>query len=638
MRSLETSPRPVLLLGSSLLLILGLIGCPTPAAASTAEVLTVGAVPAEPTICDPVTIGVTGALPSPCYQILSAEITGPVPPNPLCMGPVCPAQFEIRITVTQPSIPTPCPTVISPYRRSFPVGLLPAGAYSVRAVEVILPSDLASAKADSSVVFTLFFVRSVRTCPPAAGCYILSFGPAPERPAPGGFCTDVVSPGGTATFDLVLHNEASVAGLQTQVAIYDPRLDIGPYGPILGGMFTPKSVAAVGRAQGFDLKWSEDGGALKAILYSATGASIPPGEGAILRLQFDVAALTPPGTYWIAHFGEVVSDPEGTALEPCPTLRETGGRLCVVLPGCDVNGDGASDIRDIVRIVVCALVGGGTDACPDSIAARADCNGDGAIDVRDVVCCVRKVLAIRLEAPGTGVAGIPSPGAGPSISFLGDVEWLTPAEGRVRLRFTPGTGTAGIEWMMRPSAAVARPRELRIVSGGDGAHLEWSADEAGRAYAILYSDRGAPVGHDVVLELEVERMFGSSGPGSLHITDPLAAGSSGAPELAHSAKAAAAMSATDVSAPAVYPARPNPFVGESEVAFALPQAARAELRVYDVRGRLVRTLVNGPRPAGVYRERWDGRSDDGRPVATGIYLLRFHAGGVAQTQRLLRLR
>lgn len=98
------------------------------------------------------------------------------------------------------------------------------------------------------------------------------------------------------------------------------------------------------------------------------------------------------------------------------------------------------------------------------------------------------------------------------------------------------------------------------------------------------------------------------------------------------------MRASGVASPAAYPARPNPFVGESEITFALPSAARAELRIYDVRGRLVRTLVNEPRAAGVYHERWDGRSDDGRAVASGVYLLRFRAAGAEQTQRLLRLR
>jgi flagellar hook assembly protein FlgD len=79
-------------------------------------------------------------------------------------------------------------------------------------------------------------------------------------------------------------------------------------------------------------------------------------------------------------------------------------------------------------------------------------------------------------------------------------------------------------------------------------------------------------------------------------------------------------------------------VGESEITFALPAAARVELRVYDVRGRLVRTLVNEARAEGVHHEGWNGRDEKGRPVASGVYLVRFRAAGVTHTERLLRLR
>jgi hypothetical protein len=627
----------MVLIGSLLLLHLPLPGGPTSALASTAGVLRVGAVPPEPTTCDSVTIEVVGALTSSCLEIVGAEIQGPLPPNPLCMGPICPSRFEIHITVREPGLPTPCPANLVPYKRSFPVGILAAGAYSVRAVEVLLPSDATvSGAVDSSAVSTLFFVRESSTCPPGPGCYILDFGPSRPLPVPE-FCTTVAPPGGSAEFDLLLHNQSPVAGVQVAVGVFDPRLDPGPNGPLPGGTFTPKSVVAVGRAQGLQVEWTATASVLKAILFSADGAWIPSGGGPILRIVYDVSSDTRPGSYFLGHFDEVVSDPEGNALQPCLTIRDTSGRLCVVVPGCDVNGDGSSDVRDIIHIVRCALAGAGTEACPDSIAARADCTGDGRIDVRDVICCVRKVLAVRLGSVGP-VIGIPPPVAGVTLNFVGDVDWVTPVDGRARMRFSPEGAAAGAEWMIRLSPDHARAHDLRIVSGGEGVHVEWSADQAGHVSAMLYSENGGTIGHDVVLELALDRVLGSSGASTVQITDPLAAESDGSAQVIGSSKWSASMSATGVPAPAVYGVRPNPFASESEITFALPSAARAEIRIYDVRGRLVRTLVNEPCPAGVYHEPWDGRSDDGRAVASGVYLLRFRAGGVTQTQRLLRLR
>jgi len=52
----------------------------------------------------------------------------------------------------------------------------------------------------------------------------------------------------------------------------------------------------------------------------------------------------------------------------------------------------------------------------------------------------------------------------------------------------------------------------------------------------------------------------------------------------------------------------------------------------------VRTLVNESRAEGVHRERWDGRDERGRDLASGVYLLKFRAGGVTRTERVLRLR
>jgi flagellar hook assembly protein FlgD len=62
------------------------------------------------------------------------------------------------------------------------------------------------------------------------------------------------------------------------------------------------------------------------------------------------------------------------------------------------------------------------------------------------------------------------------------------------------------------------------------------------------------------------------------------------------------------------------------------------LRLYDVSGRLVRTLVRGPMAAGVHRATWDGRDDGGRSVGSGVYFVRYDALGGVRTQRILRLR
>jgi flagellar hook assembly protein FlgD len=60
--------------------------------------------------------------------------------------------------------------------------------------------------------------------------------------------------------------------------------------------------------------------------------------------------------------------------------------------------------------------------------------------------------------------------------------------------------------------------------------------------------------------------------------------------------------------------------------FAVPQATQVKLEVYDLAGRHVRTLVDGLVQAGWQTARWDGRSDAGARVASGVYFCRLEAG------------
>jgi hypothetical protein len=600
--------------------------------------------PTEPTVCDSVTISVEGTLPSTCYEIRLAEIRGPVAPDPLCMGPACPSRFYARIEVRGPAPGTVCPLLAVPYRRSFRVGALSAGPYIVNAEEVVFAGDT-GLPVGTTRVSAFFGVRPDTACEPGPGCYILGFHPSdmPGVMMPTPLCTAAAPPGGTACVDVWLHNVAPVAGLQSEIVIHDPLVDPTPGGPLPSRAFALKSVEPIGAAKGFTVEHTVADGVVKVLLYSAAGASLAPGAGPILRLCYGVAAETHLGTYPIVHQNAVVSDPDGNLVPPCPTLRETSGRICVVRPGCDVNGDGESNILDIIRMVRCVLATrAGAEACPDSVAARADCNGDGLLDVRDVICCVRKILRFRAEAPGAPPRPIASfpPGSQPAsmLGFVGDVLWFSPVDGRATLRFRPGPESGGAEWTFYADPTRVRVRDLAVRSAPGGMRLEWATGPSGITHAMLFSEGGAVIDREVQIDARIERVMGASGPTQIVVGGFNAATASGLAAFAGIDRPSAAVPEATVPAPAVYPARPNPFVGESEITFALPAPERVTLRVYDVRGRLVRTLVNEPRGVGVHRATWDGRDDRGRDLASGVYLVQFRAGVVTRTERLLRIR
>ncbi len=93
------------------------------------------------------------------------------------------------------------------------------------------------------------------------------------------------------------------------------------------------------------------------------------------------------------------------------------------------------------------------------------------------------------------------------------------------------------------------------------------------------------------------------------------------------------------SAALAFAAWPNPFNPAVTLAYDLPRAAAVTLRIHDLSGRVVRTLVAGEaQPAGPHARRWDGRDDAGRPLPSGSYLVRVAAGGTAEACRVVLLK
>ncbi|HVP56802.1 MAG TPA: FlgD immunoglobulin-like domain containing protein, partial [bacterium] len=82
----------------------------------------------------------------------------------------------------------------------------------------------------------------------------------------------------------------------------------------------------------------------------------------------------------------------------------------------------------------------------------------------------------------------------------------------------------------------------------------------------------------------------------------------------------------------------NPFTGSTHIFFGLPGSATVRIAVYDATGRLSRVLLDGTVAAGYHSTVWDGKSGSGAPVAPGVYFVRFEAGAVSQTAKVVLAR
>ncbi|MFT5233540.1 MAG: hypothetical protein ACI9UK_002084 [Candidatus Krumholzibacteriia bacterium] len=79
---------------------------------------------------------------------------------------------------------------------------------------------------------------------------------------------------------------------------------------------------------------------------------------------------------------------------------------------------------------------------------------------------------------------------------------------------------------------------------------------------------------------------------------------------------------------------PNPFNPSTNISYNIASDGRVGLQIYDARGRLVRTLIDGHQVAGPHVAIWDGRDGEGRGVSSGVYMYRLTEGETVQQRKM----
>ena len=88
---------------------------------------------------------------------------------------------------------------------------------------------------------------------------------------------------------------------------------------------------------------------------------------------------------------------------------------------------------------------------------------------------------------------------------------------------------------------------------------------------------------------------------------------------------------------------PNPFSSSTTITYDMPETQKVMIRIFDIKGRLIRTLANEDQNAGYKTVIWDGKNDDGDQVSAGIYFYQMHApsslnfNGLTKTKKMIKL-
>ncbi len=83
---------------------------------------------------------------------------------------------------------------------------------------------------------------------------------------------------------------------------------------------------------------------------------------------------------------------------------------------------------------------------------------------------------------------------------------------------------------------------------------------------------------------------------------------------------------------------PNPFAQSITVNYQLAAAGQMSLKVYNVAGQLVRTMIEGTALPGYYSQTWNGRDNNGRRIASGVYIMRLVSGSQERTRKLVKIK
>lgn len=83
---------------------------------------------------------------------------------------------------------------------------------------------------------------------------------------------------------------------------------------------------------------------------------------------------------------------------------------------------------------------------------------------------------------------------------------------------------------------------------------------------------------------------------------------------------------------------PNPFNPQTVINYNLSKPSQVMLKIYDINGIEIRTLVDTEQEVGIYQQTWDGKDGEGQPVASGTYFYQLRAGDFLQTKKMILIK
>ncbi|UCE19583.1 MAG: choice-of-anchor D domain-containing protein [Gemmatimonadota bacterium] len=440
-------------------------------------------------------------------------------------------------------------------------------------------------------------------------------------------------PGSFVTVDIYVDN---LTELTEPVAGLEVRFTFD------AGILTVTNVVSTPRTSGMDLfQWNEPGlGVFALIVADYGGEVISPAIGSVAQITFQIDPGASLGEIVDFHFSKAVLSDEGGFL--IPSVSSDGMLIVGTYAGLrgDANIDGSIDILDVVFIRMILLEQ--IEPTPEQLQA-ADCNIDGVVDVLDILGVANVILMVNTCPPVFS-----TPKKAQSVGEIGFSE-VSPAEGRtfaLPIALRTDSDVPGMELRLGYNGDCLMLAEPQPTDRTEGMTIASRAAQ-GEMVILVYSAEGraVPAGRDPVFVIPF-RMH--DGQGSR--TEPLmwfeevllaedcvhrlpVRITSGSLILKNLLPEACLLSEN----------YPNPFNPKTDIGYQIGDgrsSVHMTLKIYNIMGQEVRTLVDGEQEPGYYTVTWDGRDRDGQPVSSGVYLYRLSVDSDrwSETKRMILMK
>jgi hypothetical protein len=491
------------------------------------------------------------------------------------------------------------PAVLTPWSTTFAIPPLLPGSNHLY-IEEFLRDDCQPGNLISLGSAT--FPIAVQDCRTTGNCYLASFVRQP------GACDANVTPASPAFTVLGINSGRAIGGVQGRLVFDRPGMHVQSIEPAYAGSI---------------LKWDRTPDGANFVIVVPPD-SMPPSPPDVLRpllfvnVALDGVRVDGDGVVRLTPVDLLVSDPTGAEIPHCisvvTTVLDPSARICTQA-GCDFNGDGRTDVRDIVVMVRCLLYPDPNVRCPET----PDCDADGEHDLDDVLCCARRILH---GAPPDSAGSVPAPEV--SVAFGAPVAVAGGIDVPVTLYGSDHVFATRLEFEYPDGAFASASVELTDHPANWLGLAEASAGRALFGGIQLAPDHSESLVGPLKLTLHLVSRAGVAPAGTV----AFARG-----DFSNVNGAMLATSARPVSVPlggggnvALRAARPNPFGAETHFAVGLARAADLVVGIYDLAGRRVATLFKGRAAAGTREFTWRRTRDDGSLVPSGMYFYRIVSG------------